>query len=107
MKQKNIFTIVFALGAISPSFLGCGKTVETQVRVPVVEKSSAPVRDFQPGIAPKPGRPDQEVWTESMVDTIKVPAQIDPTGTYYRPAHKTLMEIRPDKVQDVDYDEKK
>lgn len=44
-----------------------------------------------------------DVWEEPMYDTIRVPAQLDPTGTYYRPSHKTVVEIRPGRNQEVEY----
>ena len=34
------------------------------------------------------------VWEEPMVDTIDVPPGLDPEGHYYRPAHKSVVEIR-------------
>ena len=47
-------------------------------------------------------------WVEPMYDTAKVPAQIDPTNTYYRPSHQTVVEIRPERFENVRYgDEKK
>ncbi|MBL7663139.1 hypothetical protein JNK13_10355 [bacterium] len=46
-----------------------------------------------------------EVWTEPMHDTVRVPAGLDPTGTYYRPSHNTVVEIRPGRTQKVEYPE--
>jgi uncharacterized lipoprotein YmbA len=34
------------------------------------------------------------VWEEPMVDSVEVPAGLDPEGHYYRPSHKQLREIR-------------
>ncbi len=36
----------------------------------------------------------QEVWEEPMVDVIDVPPGLDPEGTYYRPGHQEVVEIR-------------
>ena len=46
-----------------------------------------------------------EPWVEPMYDTVKVPGRLDPSGTYYRPSHKTVVEVRPGRVQPVQYPE--
>lgn len=46
-----------------------------------------------------------ELWSEEMIDTVKVPGQVDPSDTYYRLPHKTIYRIRPGKVQIIE-DEK-
>ena len=51
---------------------------------------------------PVPGTVD-DVWVQPMYDTIRVPSQLDPKGVYYRPSHKTVVEIRPGKFQAVEY----
>lgn len=43
-------------------------------------------------------------WAEPMHDTVKVPGQIDPTNTYYRSPHQTVVEIRPGKYSETRYD---
>lgn len=43
------------------------------------------------------------VWAEQMFDSIQMPGQLDPTQTYYRPPHRSVVEIRPDRYQDVKY----
>ena len=48
-----------------------------------------------------------EPWVEPMNDTVQVPAQLDPTGTYYRPSHQTVVEIRPGRVQPLQYQDPK
>ena len=40
-----------------------------------------------------------KLWVEPIVQTVEVPAQLDPNGVYYRPAHNELVEIRPGKYQ--------
>ena len=42
-------------------------------------------------------------WVEQMHDQIEVPGSIDPTNTYYRPPHKTVVEIRPGRFQKVQF----
>ena len=44
-----------------------------------------------------------EPWVEPIYDTVQVPAGLDPTGTYFRPSHQTVVEIRPGRVQPVQY----
>lgn len=34
------------------------------------------------------------MWEEPMVDVVEVPPGLDPEGTYYRPAHQEVVEIR-------------
>lgn len=51
---------------------------------------------------PVPGTVN-EFWVEPMYDTVKVPAKLDPTGTYYRPSHNTVVEIRNGRAQPVQY----
>ena len=36
----------------------------------------------------------QEVWEEPMVDVVDIPPGLDPEGTYYRPGHQEVVEIR-------------
>ena len=42
-------------------------------------------------------------YVQPMRDVIKVPAQVDPTNTYYRPSHDTIVEIIPGRVQPIQY----
>lgn len=51
---------------------------------------------------PVPGTVN-DVWAETMIDTIRVPGQLDPHGVTYRPSHNTLAEIRPGRYQKVQY----
>ena len=44
-----------------------------------------------------------EPWVEPMYDTVRVPGQLDPTGTYYRKGHQTVVEIRPGRLQEVQF----
>ena len=51
---------------------------------------------------PVPGTVN-DFWVEPMIDSVQVPAQIDPHGVYYRPSHKTLAEIRHGRFQKVQF----
>ncbi len=51
---------------------------------------------------PVPGTVEEE-YVEKMLDTVEVPGQLDPTGTYYRKPHKTIYEIRPGRYQQLEY----
>ena len=42
-------------------------------------------------------------YVHSIRDVVTVPAQVDPTNTYYRPSHETIVEIIPGRVQPVQY----
>ena len=44
-----------------------------------------------------------EVWNESQINTVRVPGQIDPSGTYYRLPHMQIIEIRPGRSQIVEF----
>ena len=70
-------------------FSGCSLSSPPENRVVVRENAV-------PGTVAEP-------WFEPMHDSVKVPAQLDPTGTYFRPEHKTIVEIRPGRVQPLQY----
>ncbi len=53
---------------------------------------------------PVPGTVNK-LWKEPMYNQVQVPAQLDPNGIYYRPAHNTIVEIRKDKFQKVEFPE--
>ncbi len=65
----------------------CSETPPPQVP-PVVEYQ---VRNV-PGVV-------EYAWEEPMVDMVEVPPGLDPEGTYYRPAHSEIVEIRQGKWQ--------
>jgi hypothetical protein len=44
-----------------------------------------------------------EIWAEPMYDTVEIPGQLDPSGMYYRKPHRTVVEIRQEKYQKVEY----
>ncbi len=45
----------------------------------------------------------RDTWAEPMYDTVKVQGQIDPANTYYRAPHQTVVEIRPGKFREVQF----
>lgn len=47
------------------------------------------------------------VWAEPMYDQARVPAQIDPNNVYFRPGHETIVEIRHERYQEVQFPDKK
>lgn len=53
---------------------------------------------------PPPGTVTEK-WHEPMNDVVEVPAQLDPTGTYYLPKHEEVVEIRKDRYRETDYGE--
>lgn len=79
--RMSIITVGATLAA------GCSQTPPPQVP-PVIEYQ---VRNV-PGVV-------EYTWEEPMVDMIEVPPGLDPEGTYYRPAHSEIVEIRQGKWQ--------
>lgn len=75
-------------------FLGFSSCVREQPRV-IIQKVNVQEN-------PVPGTVDED-WVEPMYDTVKVPGQLDPTGTYYRPAHNTVVEIYHERYREVEY----
>ncbi len=55
---------------------------------------------------PYPGT-TQRYWVEPMHDTIRVPAGLDPSKTYYRPSHQTIVEIRQERFQPQQFSDEK
>jgi len=84
MKLRSI-TLGLALLILS----ACSRTPTEPV---VVEVEQAPL----PATVNEP-------WAEPMVDSIKVPGKIDPSGVYYRAPHNTIVEIRPGHYKEVEY----
>lgn len=74
------------------SFVACSTSRRKQPEKIVVEVQEAAI----PGTV-------TEVWEEPIVDTVRVPGQIDPQGNYYRAPHSTIVEIYPGRVQEVQY----
>ena len=69
------------------------------------ERSRAEILDAQD--RPVPGTVDR-LYIEPMYDQVRVPAKLDPNGIFYRPSHQTIVEIRQERFQKVEYpDDKK
>ena len=80
------------------AFVGCAQSS------PPPPPASSPVPDVvRAKENPVPGDTAHQYWAEPMYDQVRVPAQLDPTGTYYRPSHQTLVEIRDGRYQKVQY----
>ena len=74
IKQRLIFG--FQILSLLGLLIGCAPKPE-----PVI------IKEEVPGVV-------QEVWEEPMVDVVDVPPGLDPEGTYYRPGHQEVVEIR-------------
>ena len=62
-----------------------------------------PVRVVRQGSKPQDANGQATlIWEEPMVDVIDVPPGLDPEGHYYRPAHKSIVEIRQGRWQYYD-----
>lgn len=93
MKHLTIFTMcVLSLGMVGCVTMG-------QQKKPLPEKQVVELYEN-----PVPGTVDT-IWEEPMYDTVRIPGQIDPHGTYYRLPHRNVVEIRPGRVQQVQFPE--
>ncbi len=92
MKKIGIITVLILL-------IGCSSSsnLKSVIEQPVVVELQ---ENAVPGTV-------NDVWEEPMHDTVRVPAQLDPTGTYFRPNHQTVVEIYPGRVQPVQYPNKR
>ena len=89
-----------ALATFTLSFIACSSGSPAsvpKVRELIIRQPAGPAPD-----RPIPGSVNS-VWVEPMYDTVRVPAGIDPSGTYFRPSHRSVVEIRPGRVQRVEY----
>jgi len=93
MRSSGFTLLVLGLSVF---VVGCSKQ-EVPPPIKIIKKERLVVQENQ-----VPGTVD-EAWVETMYDTVKVPGQLDPTGTYYRLPHKTIYEIRPGRYQEVQY----
>lgn len=90
------FTICVLLGVFGCVKEPPPKPSEINNTVVVREEISELEKEKVPGT-------QNDVWVEPMPGYVRVPAQLDPRGIYYRPSHNTLIETRPGKVQEVQY----
>lgn len=95
MKKILILGTVFvlSLGGCFSSQAG-GRPTTMVVREAVSELDRDPV----PGTV-------NDVWVEPMADTIRVPGKLDPKGVYLIKPHTTVVEIRHERFQQVQYPE--
>ncbi len=66
------------------------------------KKQEAPQQVVQVQDNPIPGTVTED-WEEPMYDQVKIPGQLDPTGIYYRNPHNTVVEIRSERYQEVQF----
>ncbi len=94
--SRSLFLVCIALACAN--LVGCAKTAKQAETVTVVVQQSMNEleRDPVPGTV-------NDVWVEPMIDTVRVPGQLDPKGTYYRPSHYSVVQIRPGRFQQVQY----
>lgn len=97
---------LFAKAIAAACVAGCFTACSTTSSVPIIETSGSTStvvlretvneleKDQVPGTV-------NEVWVEPMYDTIEMPGQI--YGNTYRIPHKAVVEIRPGKMQKVEY----
>ena len=78
--QLKLFFIICIIG-----LLGCS----TKTGLITLEKETIRTVTVQ-----DPGSVEY-VWEPPIVDVVDVPPGLDPSGTYYRPAHQEVVEIRP------------
>jgi len=95
MKTKFLISIF-----VAASFTGCVCCQEQPTPTRTVVSKQVVRENNIPGTV-------TQNWAETMHDTIKVPGQIDPTNTYYRAPHQTVVEIRPGKYSETRYDNEK
>jgi len=86
MKNSTSCAIIGLACASSLLFLsGCTLHKEKITSGPIVEE--------QVTVIPDPGAVEF-VYEPPMVDVMDVPPGLDPEGTYYRPAHQEIVEVR-------------
>lgn len=91
MNRVFIIGLIFFCAACSASSSG------GEVKTVVVQQS---VNELE--LEKVPGT-QNDIYVEPMYDSPRVPGQLDPKGVYYRAPHRTLVEIRRGKYQQVQY----
>jgi hypothetical protein len=94
--HRALAHLALALPAVA--MLGGASACSIAEPAPVIEYRKMEVTERVPGAV-------YEEWVEPMYDTVHVPGQIDPAGNYYRMPHQSVVEIRHDRFDDVDYEE--
>ena len=86
--MKTLITcgrIALLCGSAALLLSGCSTHTETITSGPIVKE--------QVTVIPDPGAVEF-VYEPPMVDVVDVPPGLDPEGTYYRPAHQEIVEVR-------------
>lgn len=105
MRDPNRFYFSTGVGMLLTitilSSSGCSFSRSSQrVTVPPPLVDATPART---GVA-QDGKMEY-VWEEPIVDVVDVPPGLDPEGNYYRPAHRSVREVRQGKYQYLQGDE--
>jgi len=101
--MKKIIVLSICLSFLACSPCGIGSCPEPQVQQIISQEAS-----ILPGRSLDNSNSDQSrgivnyVWEEPMVDVIDVPPGLDPDGVYYRPAHRSVVEVRQGRWQHYD-----
>lgn len=92
IRCSSAAVLAFGLIGCSTQRVQGGEVVTVVMRETVNELEKEPV----PGTV-------NEVWIEPMYDQVCVPGTLDPAANYYRKPHCTLVEIRQEKFQQIQY----
>ncbi len=98
MRTMKINSRLIAAILVLAAVTGCGPRLQGNVD-PQSAQNGVPVEMTDRFVN---GTVDH-VWAEPMYDQVRVPAQIDPNNVYYRPGHETLIEIRHERYQEVQF----
>jgi len=86
-KSMRVAKVVVAVAVASAAIVAAGCSSSRKVSVESDARATGVQVIKAPGIV-------EHVWEEPMVDVVDVPPGLDPEGTYYRPAHQAVVEIR-------------
>lgn len=96
MKRRALLVLIVMLAGLVSCSTADKEPIEELV---VVRQTTAELER-----EPVPGT-ETGVWVEPIYNTVRVPAQLDPSGMYYRPSHNAVVEIRPGRHQLVEFPE--
>lgn len=97
--MRKVLVLISALGLLGVCSCSTAKRVEHYGQVNTVVMRET-VNELEK--EPVPGTVN-EVWIEPMYDQVCVPGTLDPKAMYYRKPHCTLVEVRQEKFQPVQY----
>lgn len=105
--MKNTVKSARILGAISLLFLSGCMSMNSRAELQEIGSIEGTGRE-QTALERELSNNGQAVvvWEEPMVDVVDVPPGLDPEGHYYRPAHKSIVEIRQGRWQYYDRSKK-